>query len=544
MMKNVKKIMALILAVSMITVMALSVSVFAAQSSGTTASITIQTDKTYSGSGAYIYKAYKIFDAQYTSSSATWDQGDKDSGSEFDYGSGTKVAYFMKKDNPWFATVSAMTDKFVVNPAADGSGYTVVLKDGVASTAETAKAIAEVLKASLKSGTSVASGSSYITLTGDYTGIDITAGGGAVNVQPGYYLIVSDKATNLQLVTTNVTMVEKNEYIYDGKVAEEASVGIGDSATYYIKVYLPANIDTSLPVVVHDKLDKELLFNDDVQVYVSTTDPGTTAADYKAKTFGDLPTGMSVAAGNEESNPCTFHINLDTSKIMTESPKVAKYLLFKYSAELLATADTDNDGYANEEYSSYPGYSTTPSNPKVKTYGFEIEKLDDEKEALDGAEFEVYKDWNTSTDKPSGSAYEFFLQSGTYKRVDTYSGTTIDNTKTSTILIDSKTNGDATAVKGFGGGIYYLVETKAPDGYNILEKPVIITITDSGTVSATLDGEAIGDGAYIGVVNKAGSLLPSTGGIGTTIFYVVGAILVIGSGVILVTHRRMKNTAE
>ena len=71
---------------------------------------------------------------------------------------------------------------------------------------------------------------------------------------------------------------------------------------------------------------------------------------------------------------------------------------------------------------------------------------------------------------------------------------------------------------------YYLEETKSPEGYNLLDKEKEV---------------ALGTTTSIDVVNEAGSILPSTGGIGTTIFYIIGGVLVVGAGVVLVTRRRM-----
>ena len=73
------------------------------------------------------------------------------------------------------------------------------------------------------------------------------------------------------------------------------------------------------------------------------------------------------------------------------------------------------------------------------------------------------------------------------------------------------------------GSTYFLLETKAPEGYNLLDEEV----------------EVKGNAVSIDVENEAGSILPSTGGIGTTIFYILGTLLILGAGVVLVTRRRV-----
>lgn len=95
-------------------------------------------------------------------------------------------------------------------------------------------------------------------------------------------------------------------------------------------------------------------------------------------------------------------------------------------------------------------------------------------------------------------------------------------------------NGSFTII-GLDADTYYLTETKQPDGYNKLSNPVKIVIAADGKIT-------IGDKTVdqVEVENKSGSLLPSTGGMGTTLFYIFGAILVIGSGVVLITKKRMK----
>ena len=100
---------------------------------------------------------------------------------------------------------------------------------------------------------------------------------------------------------------------------------------------------------------------------------------------------------------------------------------------------------------------------------------------------------------------------------------------------------------GFGEHDYYLYETKAPNGYNLLAEPVKFTFHASATMDLmtdpawiTLNDSTIKlTGMNFDIANNSGATLPETGGIGTTLFYVIGALLVVGAGVLLVTKKRM-----
>ena len=91
-------------------------------------------------------------------------------------------------------------------------------------------------------------------------------------------------------------------------------------------------------------------------------------------------------------------------------------------------------------------------------------------------------------------------------------------------------------LRGLDSGIYYLNEVAAPAGYNKLSGPVKITIDDKGKITKDNDTTKA---EVVKVLNQSGNLLPETGGIGTTIFYVIGGILVVGAAVLLVTRKRM-----
>ena len=169
------------------------------------------------------------------------------------------------------------------------------------------------------------------------------------------------------------------------------------------------------------------------------------------------------------------------------------------------------------------GTATTTTN----TYKFQLDKTKNaEKDyaELTGAKFQLYAIDGTTLLKfaVNGTTYTYDAE-GT---VDT-----IDMTSTAKVII-----------QGLDKAEYVLKETQAPSGYNKAED---VTIKDSTLVIATgtiTDNTGVdSDTGVVTVVNEAGTELPSTGGIGTTIFYIVGSILVLGAAVILITRRRMNH---
>ena len=166
-----------------------------------------------------------------------------------------------------------------------------------------------------------------------------------------------------------------------------------------------------------------------------------------------------------------------------------------------------------------PPFNTTDD--EVKTYKFQLVKTDSESTLLTGAKFELYAD-EAFTEQIA------VVKDGNDYRVAEEGETGVEIEAGNVV------------VKGLKGNTtYYLKETEAPAGYNKLETatPVVITNAD---LLANKDPEGnIVRANEIRVVNNAGTNLPSTGGIGTTIFYVIGGILVVGAGVLLVTKKRM-----
>ena len=503
-----KKFLALVLAAVMMMAM-----VITAQA----ASITITTDETYSDEGtphaATAYKAYKIFDAKYTSLSGANTQEDKDT---FNYPEDAKVSYFMATGNPWISTVQGMTDYFDVVAAADNSGYTVTLKDGVESNDTTAKAIATALDSALAT----------VNPTGDYAGVDVTAGGSAAEVDAGYYLIKSTTASILALVTTDVTLVEKNDYTKlikefstedtvgdfdaddDEETSQDDTVQVGDTVSYTLTVYIPVGANQQMIVT---------------DTYTSGLDPvlssGVVAV--TVENFDGTPTVSAPASGQ-------FTITLSAADVADNAGKTVTFVYQAVVTKDAWKADQINTGkvkYGND-------YETKPDDVDSKTYNLTIQKKAEstDGDSLKGAKFELYRtDTDHSLTKAAVSLVALTdddLTAASITKADdtVYYRVADKDDTTTTTTIDMTDAYDAVIYGLDGDSTYYVRETVAPTGYNKLDEDVAVVMNDANQIQP--------------IVNNAGTVLPSTGGIGTTIFYVLGGLMIIGAAVILVARRK------
>ncbi len=163
-----------------------------------------------------------------------------------------------------------------------------------------------------------------------------------------------------------------------------------------------------------------------------------------------------------------------------------------------------------------PDTSVNPNNPNdnsttVTTHRFTLKNTNEAKDILTGAEFKLY---DAST---GGTEIKLVKDTdGTYR---------VAEAGEVGVVIEA----GQVVIKGLKGATtYYLEQTKAPDGYNILTERKAIEVTSDNKAEAI-------------VVNKKGGLLPSTGSIGTTMFYISGAVMLIGAFIFMVSKRRMKN---
>lgn len=237
-------------------------------------------------------------------------------------------------------------------------------------------------------------------------------------------------------------------------------------------------------------------------------------------------------------------------------------IVVEYKAKLNASAVIGNDGNENEaylEYSNNPNEGGDADNDNdgkpdetgetphdkvvVLTYGLEVTKVDgDTKDALDGVEFKIQ------------NAAGKYLTAANGK----VTGAVADADQATVFTTD--TDGKF-SVEGIEDGEYTLVETKPQEGYNtIADKSITINATTANgqawnsiasgkplTELSLSDGTKTADGdtttglVTLTVENNKGSVLPSTGGMGTTILYVIGGVLVLGAGITLIVRKRVKN---
>lgn len=341
----------------------------------------------------------------------------------------------------------------------------------------------------------------------------------------GYYLVDSSVGTLCSLDTTkpDSTIEEKN-----GVPSVDKKVSSTETGNYYTSntasigdtVYFKTTI-TAQPgaqnYVLHDKMTAGLKFNGNVEVKKGESPVATSYYTLKTSDFND---------------DCTFEIVF--GQPFCNGLQKDEKITVTYSATLNENAVIAGEGNKNETWLKYgENNNLETTHPTTDTKTFEMHV------------FKFYKDKKNS-DKETGLADAVFTLSkksdGTepIKLTKTNENSNIYKVNNNGTITDITTPGDGKfTIQGLGAGTYYLTEIKQPDGYNKLAKSVKVEIDVNGAI--TVDGKLItGVDKLVKVENKSGTVLPSTGGTGTTMIYLIGAVLVLGSGVVLVTKRRVK----
>lgn len=325
----------------------------------------------------------------------------------------------------------------------------------------------------------------------------------------GYYLVDSSLGALCGLNTTNpdVTITEKN-----GQPTIEKQVKNGDT--------WGTTNDAKIGDTVEYKV--EIKVADGAQTY-TVTDTMSTGLTFNS---GSLKvTANDVVTTDYTLTPTTNGFTLVLPETYVSTLTKGTTIIVTYNATLNKDAVIDGDGNTNEVKLGYGNHqNTVPSKVTTKSYQFDLVKVDGTtNKLLDGAEFEL----------ADGETKLSFVKdaNGNYRVA-----TTGEKGTTTTITVkNGKVN-----IYGLAGKTYTLTETKAPDGYNKLVTPETVNLTDGSKASATIESETYVDGGVV-VKNNAGTVLPSTGGMGTTLFYVIGGGLMVAAVVLLVTKKRMEH---
>ena len=254
-----------------------------------------------------------------------------------------------------------------------------------------------------------------------------------------------------------------------------------------------------------------------------------------------------------------FSVKVDILKAITDGKIEAGNSLYTYYTGVL-NKDAKVYDEGNQKNTAYLQYSNNPHDdtsksetPKVTVYDWtfkmNVQKIDgaDKEKELKDAKFVLSKSGTVdlgTIDENGTPAETGNLIKLVYDSANTYRVATASDANTTYVM----TAGNIT-IKGLDDAVdYYLYETKAPAGYNRLTEPVKFRINATYTsadsrpdVLTKVGDEAAVTGLKVSVENNAGTTLPSTGGMGTTVFYVVGGGLMAVAVVLLVTKKRMEN---
>lgn len=400
--------------------------------------------------------------------------------------------------------------------------------------------MSEGLKTALKTWTATATATS-----------SAVSDGSALNfkgLEYGYYVVTTtqgDQVISVDSTKPDVTIVDKNSSTPKdlSKTASSKDVSIGDTVTYTVSFktsnYYGAGTEAKeiVSYTIEDTLPEFLSNVTVTSIIVDNDGDKTTTNDQKTVTAPFTNKKIVIDWYDE-----------DTSKFLYNNGAT---VTITYTAVVTDKAAIDGNGNTNKVTVTWTTKDGEPPVPgkleqeeTIYTYAIALKKVSDNGRNLPGAvfQFQFYVESTPDTD-------------GAYIYAGTTAGTGLTNQITTP-------DSGVIVVKGVKSGSYEITEVTAPAGYNKLTAPVTVEAVKTGNTSThttvyldengkitnettnvtevKVDIDAIAAKPVV-VVNKAGTELPSTGGMGTTVFYVLGTVLVLGAVVLLVTKKRMSD---
>lgn len=478
-----KKIIAIIL--SLMLVASLCVTVFAEETQTGTITINgIGEDTTY--------EIYRLLDLE-----------------SYDVAEG---AYSYKANAAWTAFFATDDAKAYMSTDADGYVTWAAAEDDDTKAAFAKLALAYAqdkhtapVKSSKNAGEFIITGTS-----GKFTDLEL-----------GYYLVDSTMGALCGLTTTNphAAINAKNGIPTIDKQVKEDSTGqwgahstadIGQIVEYRVTINVHAGAQN---YILHDEMDNGLTYKEITKI--EHVIPGSETHEVPASKY-------TVKTDDDVSDDCDFEVHF--TKEFCDDLETNDKIIVSYTAMLNRNAAIAGEGNVNAAWLTFGEvHQSNKDSVTTYTYGVDIIKTDSQNKLIDGAEFKIY---DAATD--GNEVAVVLMDDGvTYRRARA------DETGISIVVKDGKVR-----VVGFDNGTYYLEETVNPAGYNKLTARQKFIISDSN-LDATFNGDIYSTGSGVHVVNKSGTMLPETGGMGTALFITIGAIVVLGAGVLLVTKKRM-----
>ena len=348
----------------------------------------------------------------------------------------------------------------------------------------------------------------------------------------GYYLVDSSVGALCSLTTTKplASLEEKNgapelmKYVYNtnhDNFIPYNDASLGTDVKFKTEIKAKPGVEN---YILHDKMDSGLTFNNDLKVNVD----GTAIPEDK----------MTITYVNNNADKCAFEIKFDDNYLnsLFSDTKKELNITVEYTAKLNKNAVSENH---NKAELIYGDNNTIESETKTCTYTIPVFKYTKTDTPLDGATFTLSKD----NDGIELYKLVFVENKDDYAVYRLKTDKDLENSCVTKIV--TGTTGKF-KITGLGSGVYYLKETEAPKGYNILKKSKKIVISEGGAIKldADFNNGVVTGGEFVNgdikVQNNAGFELPSTGGMGTTLIYLIGGALVLGSGIVLMNKKRAK----
>ncbi|MBQ7001610.1 MAG: SpaH/EbpB family LPXTG-anchored major pilin [Oscillospiraceae bacterium] len=366
------------------------------------------------------------------------------------------------------------------------------------------------------------------------------------NLELGWYLVDSTAGALCGLTTTDADAVinAKNKVPTVDKQVQEDLTGmwgdvntadIGQIVNFMSIIHVQSGAEN---YVLHDTMSDGLTFE-----HNTVSGRGVTEIKHVnslgVETVLTEGSDYTVSTSCSDHSSCDFVVTFKADFVKTLKPN--DRLLVYYNAMLNRYAVIEEDGNENKTQLEYgENHFTTEDKTTTYTFSIDIVKTDSSNKLIDGAKFKIY---DAATDGNEVAVVPLLAADNSTPVLDANGNPMYRRARTDETGVEIEVKDGKVTVVGFDNGVYYLQETEAPAGYNKLTARQQFTIADANLDSVFTDG-IYSTGSGVHVVNKTGTMLPETGATGTAMFIAFGMFVMLTTGVLLVTKKRMSMIEE